>query len=77
MSYFGLPSHWVYVLYADGSYENVANSDVLTEAVADAYRAEWENARKKKVSAVMLMSGNHYDAGFECDPDNALKCYWY
>lgn len=49
-----LPSLWVYVWYADGTCENVANTDTLTKAEADAYAERWEKAREKPVVRVSL-----------------------
>ena len=59
-SILSLPDNWVYVGYADGTYENVANTDTLSRAEADAFRSQWERARGKHVKTVVLLTPEHH-----------------
>lgn len=52
-----LPYNWVYVQYADGTMQNVANQDRLTESEATSYAKRWEESRKKRVTNVYLLDG--------------------
>lgn len=56
MGAFDLPENWVYVEYADGSRENVANTDDLTSNEAKSFKETWERNRNKKVVKVTLES---------------------
>ncbi len=52
-----LPRNWVHVKYEDGTMENVANTDRLTEAEATSYAKRWEESRKMRVTNVYLLDG--------------------
>jgi len=47
-----LPSLWVYVWYADGTRQNVANTDTLEPREAEEFAKRW--GQKKKVVRVTL-----------------------
>lgn len=51
-----LPELWAYVIYADGTELNVANTDTLDEWEAEWYKKMWEH--KGKVVAVELRTSN-------------------
>ena len=53
---FSLPRNWVFVHFADGTSENVANQDTLTEAEARKFAEYWSKARNKTVVAVLLVN---------------------
>ena len=55
-----LPNNWVYVGYADGTYENVANTDTLSRAEAEEFRMRWEKARGKQIKTVVLLTPEHH-----------------
>ena len=64
--FFGLPSHWIYVVYKDGHSMNVENADGLTRAEAVELATRWHGYKGHgDVVAVRY-----------CDSrDNVLKTY--